>query len=183
MSAMDREGDPHGADVRPFLPRPGEPPEAYAARLRALHSDLTLVLQAMERGLAERARPGTQGPAAGRGDELETLITPVPVDPAPEAPRPVRPAAAPSGPRVVTLPAAGRDDDRRRADAERRAGAAPEPDRPARASAAGGGPRVPSGAVRLPQPEAPRPATRFPWALLVALVLLAVLVAAALLLA
>ena len=44
--------DPPAADVRSFLPRPGEPVEDYAARLRALHHDLTLVLDAVERGLA-----------------------------------------------------------------------------------------------------------------------------------
>ena len=44
--------EPQAADVRSFLPRPGEPVEEYAARLRALHEDLTLVLDAVERGLA-----------------------------------------------------------------------------------------------------------------------------------
>jgi hypothetical protein len=187
MSAMDREGDPHGADVRPFLPRPGEPPEAYAARLRALHSDLTLVLEAVERGLAERARPGTEGPAAGRGEGPATLITPVPVEPAPEAPRPVRPAAAPSGPRVVTLPAARAGGDRHRADEQR--GAAPATATTAPERPEGGEAREAGGAVRLP--EATATATAAPraaagparWALLVALALLAVAVAAALLLA
>ncbi len=50
MSEPQRE--PPGADVRSFLPRPGEPVEDYAARLRALHHDLSLVLDAVERGLA-----------------------------------------------------------------------------------------------------------------------------------
>lgn len=49
-------GDPP-ADVRAFLPRPGEPVEQYAERLRALHRDLTLVLEAVERGLATAGRP------------------------------------------------------------------------------------------------------------------------------
>ncbi|HEV2811895.1 MAG TPA: hypothetical protein VGW10_01480, partial [Solirubrobacteraceae bacterium] len=44
--------EPPAADVRSFLPRPGEPVEDYAARLRALHEDLSLVLDAVERGLA-----------------------------------------------------------------------------------------------------------------------------------
>ena len=44
--------EPPGADVRSFLPRPGEAVDDYAARLRALHHDLSLVLDAVERGLA-----------------------------------------------------------------------------------------------------------------------------------
>lgn len=60
------------ADVRAFLPRPGEPVEDYAERLRALHRDLTLVLQAVERGLAVAAEqeveaaapPEAEAPAA-----------------------------------------------------------------------------------------------------------------------
>jgi hypothetical protein len=56
------------ADVRPFLPRPGEPVEEYAERLRAMHRDLSVVLQAVERGLqrahapaeAETARPAEE---------------------------------------------------------------------------------------------------------------------------
>ena len=52
----EREGEPQAADVRSFLPRPGEPVEDYAARLRALHHDLTLVLDAVERGLAAAER-------------------------------------------------------------------------------------------------------------------------------
>ena len=51
----EREGE-QAADVRSFLPRPGEPVEDYAARLRALHHDLTLVLDAVERGLAAAER-------------------------------------------------------------------------------------------------------------------------------
>lgn len=52
------------ADVRSFLPRPGEPVELYAERLRALHRDLTLVLQAVERGLAEPHAPEPGNAAA-----------------------------------------------------------------------------------------------------------------------
>ena len=51
----EREAEP--ADVRPFLPRPGEPVEEYAERLRAMHRDLSVVLQAVERFL------GTVAPA------------------------------------------------------------------------------------------------------------------------
>src|SRR5512145_2769881 len=54
-----RMSEPHAepaADVRSFLPRPGEPVEDYAARLRALHHDLSLVLDAVERGLAAAER-------------------------------------------------------------------------------------------------------------------------------
>jgi hypothetical protein len=69
MSAKDREDEPTGPDVRPFLPRPGEPAEAYAARLRALHRDLTEVLEAVERSLAERRR--SHPPVAPVPDETE----------------------------------------------------------------------------------------------------------------
>ncbi len=69
MTAKDREDEPTGPDVRPFLPRPGEPAEAYAARLRALHRDLTVVLEAVERGLAERRRsPPRVAAPAGEAD-------------------------------------------------------------------------------------------------------------------
>ena len=50
----ERHAEP-GTDVGSFLPRPGEPVGAYAERLRALHRDLTLVLEAVERGLAASA--------------------------------------------------------------------------------------------------------------------------------
>ena len=49
------------ADVRPFLPRPGEPVEEYAERLRAMHRDLSVVLQAVERGL-QRAHASAAAP-------------------------------------------------------------------------------------------------------------------------
>ena len=65
----EREGEPQAADVRSFLPRPGEPVEDYAARLRALHHDLTLVLDAVERGLA----------AAERAPVHEVVPEPAPV--------------------------------------------------------------------------------------------------------
>lgn len=51
----ERHAEP-GADVGSFLPRPGEPVGVYAERLRALYRDLTLVLEAVERGLAASAR-------------------------------------------------------------------------------------------------------------------------------
>lgn len=51
----EREAEP--ADIRPFLPRPGEPVEEYAERLRAMHRDLSVVLQAVERGLARGGEP------------------------------------------------------------------------------------------------------------------------------
>lgn len=57
----EREAEP--ADVRPFLPRPGEPVEDYAERLRAMHRDLSVVLQAVERGL-QRAHPPEEEPEA-----------------------------------------------------------------------------------------------------------------------
>jgi hypothetical protein len=52
----ERHAEP-GADVGSFLPRPGEPVAAYAERLRALHRDLTLMLEAIERGIATSRRP------------------------------------------------------------------------------------------------------------------------------
>jgi hypothetical protein len=88
VNAKDRDHEPTGPDVRPFLPRPGEPAEAYAARLRALHRELTGVLEAVERGLEERRR--TQPPVA-----------PVP-DPA-QAPAPTA-GPPPAPPRVETAP-------------------------------------------------------------------------------
>ena len=56
--------EPPAADVRSFLPRPGEAVEDYANRLRALHHDLTLVLDAVERGLA--AAEGSAAPEPRR---------------------------------------------------------------------------------------------------------------------
>lgn len=55
-----REAEP--ADVRPFLPRPGEPVEEYAERLRAMHRDLSVVLQAVERGLQRAHAPAEPPP-------------------------------------------------------------------------------------------------------------------------
>lgn len=135
----DGQAEPR-ADVRSFLPRPGEPVHEYAERLRVLHRDLTLVLQAVERGLAAAADPAAVPP-------------PVPADdPAPEpvATAPVRPRR---GPRVEVLPAStgeyGRldDVDRRR----------PEPP-PVAVETALDEPRFhPDG-----DGEVPRPAPRFP---------------------
>ena len=73
----ERHAEP-GTDVGSFLPRPGEPVGAYAQRLRALHRDLTLVLEAVERGLAASAPP----------EELEADEPPAPWDPASDLPPP-----------------------------------------------------------------------------------------------
>src|SRR5688572_24890329 len=93
------EREAEAADVRPFLPRPGEPVEEYAERLRAMYRDLSVVLQAVERGLA---RAGDPAPAA-------------PPVPEPEPARVVsayerEPAAATSGamPRVEVVPSRAR---------------------------------------------------------------------------
>lgn len=76
------------ADVRSFLPRPGEPVEEYAQRLRALHRDLTLVLEAVERGLAAAAAPEDQPPMVpAEPPRHEPAIEPRTVE--------VRPRAAP----------------------------------------------------------------------------------------
>lgn len=80
------------ADVRSFLPRPGEPVEDYAERLRALHRDLTLVLEAVERGLAVSVAPPS-----------EPAREPVPVG-EPESVL-LDPDAASGGPRVEIMPA------------------------------------------------------------------------------
>jgi antitoxin (DNA-binding transcriptional repressor) of toxin-antitoxin stability system len=73
--------EPQAADVRAFLPRPGEPVEDYAARLRALHHDLSLVLDAVERGLAaaEAERPPAR--LAPVADESQTRRSPPPSAP------------------------------------------------------------------------------------------------------
>ena len=63
----ERHAEP-GTDVGSFLPRPGEPVGAYAERLRALHRDLTLVLEAVERGLAASSRPEEEPPAPADWD-------------------------------------------------------------------------------------------------------------------
>jgi hypothetical protein len=172
VDAKDREGEMPGADVRPFLPRPGEPAEAYAARLRALHSDLTLVLEAVERGLATRPAPvsAVPGPDAapagdappataghttpGREDDPGGDVHAVPVVAA--ALRDPQAGAAPAAPgeaRVETVPPAGAA--ARRQGEERRAAPAPPappaaPAAPARPAAvvAGAGDAPPDADVR-----------------------------------
>jgi hypothetical protein len=59
------------ADAQLLLPRAGETVSEYAARLRALHSQLATLLEAVERGMGEAApapaavapRPGVRRPA------------------------------------------------------------------------------------------------------------------------
>ncbi|HEX2086859.1 MAG TPA: hypothetical protein VHF89_14360 [Solirubrobacteraceae bacterium] len=99
--------EPPAADVRSFLPRPGEPVEDYAARLRALHHDLTLVLDAVERGLAaaEERAPLTE-PLAVYAHEPRPVAEPR------RSPPPPGPLSAPRGSarvEVVTTPATARD--------------------------------------------------------------------------
>ena len=69
---MERE-----PELRPFLPRPGETAEAYAARLRRLVHDLELLLGALEYGRA--AGPEPRPPAGVR-------VEVVPGDGEPEPP-------------------------------------------------------------------------------------------------
>jgi hypothetical protein len=116
-------GDP-AADVRSFLPRPGEPVEDYAHRLRVLHRDLTLVLEAVERGLAAASASECELPRPS-DDPIE--IVPVPrAEPQPPD-REASPARPRGGaPRVEVMPPAsgerGRFDgenDRRAADPPR----------------------------------------------------------------
>jgi hypothetical protein len=108
------------ADVRAFLPRPGEPVETYAERLRALHRDLTLVLQAVERGLsAGEARPEDESFEEDAGAH-DVAIEP---EPEPIEVHGITPAASEQIPasavRVEVLPA--------RSDAPRRSGAEHSP--------------------------------------------------------
>ena len=134
------------SDVRSFLPRPGEPVEEYAERLRALHRDLTLVLEAVERGLAAAAEPSSVPP-------------PVPDPPAdrPFAPAPpADPPARPRGPRVeVVSPPTG---EHRRVDEDRRR---PEP-AAMPVETADPEPRFSPDARRPAAETPPRPAPRFP---------------------
>src|SRR5688572_7138949 len=87
------QAEPTPADVRSFLPRPGEPVEAYAARLRALHEDLSLVLDAVERGLAaaEAAPAPEPVPVPPSYEPVEVTAEPH------RSPPPPGPLAAPRG--------------------------------------------------------------------------------------
>jgi hypothetical protein len=148
-------GDPP-ADVRSFLPRPGEPVEQYAERLRVLHRDLTLVLQAVERGLAAAARPEDLGPPVPAHEPIE--IVPEPAEQAaPTAAPPLAPRSR--MPRVEVMPAPSAE--QRRDDQEdRRRPPAPEEPAPRWAKEDGPGDGSPDG----PDPVErglPRPA-RFP---------------------
>jgi hypothetical protein len=89
----ERHAQPPTADVRPFLPRPGEPADAYAERLRSLHRDLTLVLDAVERGLSAEPPP-----------EPEPAPAPVPVHVAPLSSAAHGETARGSLPRVEVIP-------------------------------------------------------------------------------
>jgi hypothetical protein len=172
------EAEPHVADVRPFLPRPGEPAEAYAARLRALHRDLTLVLDAVERGLAASPplEPAVHEPALDH--ELEPALAGEPIvvpvaDPLPLTTSRRREPPLGAMPRVEVMPPTRERDDEgwggrtgRRAGeagAEAAIGAAPpSPASPAPAPApAEGAPSLPSLTTPPPPiewaPPPPRP--------------------------
>ena len=126
MSEGQREPPDH---LRSFLPRPGEPVAQYAERLRGLHRDLTLVLQAVERGVPVPGasplapdRPPATPPALRAAPRVEVVPSPPgpgrrdagarePARPAPPAPveRWASPSAhpPPAAPRVPSmLPAA-----------------------------------------------------------------------------
>ena len=104
------------ADVRSFLPRPGEPVEQYAERLRVLHRDLTLVLQAVERGLATAAHPEDVEPPVPDTEPIE-IVPEAAEPPAPPVPAP----ATQRGrmPRVEVMPASS-GEQRRHEQEERR---------------------------------------------------------------
>jgi hypothetical protein len=158
------EGHP-GADVRSFLPWPGEPVEDYAERLRSLHRDLTLVLQAVERGLAAAATAATAASEAGEAERQEPQAVVAPGGPAPLANGPSAPSARPPvetpsagprprQPRVEVIPAASGE--RRRADSpEERHEAVPwsEPPR-ATVESPPTGPPEPPGRLEPPEPTA-----------------------------
>ena len=146
----ERQMEPPVADVRPFLPQPGEPAEAYAARLRALHRDLTLVLDAVERGLAAspppppvaEAPPLAPAPAPDHAPEVDEPIA-IAVEPVLPLDAPARREPPFSGlPRVEVVPRSREgDDDESWAEPQSRR-ASDEPPAP-------------------PLREAPRPATPF----------------------
>jgi hypothetical protein len=161
------------ADVRSFLPRPGESVEDYAARLRKLHRDLTLVLEAVERGLAAAAgeeaprvetvadEPRFTVPEPRAHEPIE--VVPEPPEPAPAAPRPGGAAVRSAVPRVEVMPPPTGED--RRADAVDARRAEPEPPRPAApfparpSAAADGARREPEWVEREPPREAFTPPT------------------------
>ena len=103
-------------DVRSFLPRPGEPVEQYAERLRALHRDLTLVLQAVERGLAAAGPAGTVAPGPV---EVAPVAEPEPQPVGPREHSSVHGPARTPLPRVEVMPAPS-GEHRRADDAEDR---------------------------------------------------------------
>jgi hypothetical protein len=140
-------------DVRSFLPRPGEPVEAYAERLRGLHRDLTLVLQAVERGLAVSSDPEAMPAPVPAGGDHHQDEHEVHAEPALQAPiavdMPMSTLMRPSrgGPRVeVMAPPAGAQG-RDEAEERRRPVAPDEPQVPAPAAF----PARPS--VREPEPD------------------------------
>ena len=142
--------DGHGdqpADVRSFLPRPGEPVDQYAERLRALHRDLTLVLQAVERGLATAAHPGDVAPPVPAHEPIE--IVPEPVDEPDGSPAPPLPPRS-RMPRVEVMPAPS-GEQRRDGFEERREPPAVLEGAPARPAPPF--PSRPSAASEEPQPE------------------------------
>jgi hypothetical protein len=128
--------------------------EDYAERLRALHRDLTLVLQAVERGLAAAARPEEVEPPVPEGEPIEIVPEPE------EAPAPVAEPAPPARtrmPRVEVLPAPSGEQRRHELGEERRAPAQRfTKEEPAEAAEAGGEPEAPA------ERGAPRPSPRFP---------------------
>ena len=98
----EREADQ--ADVRPFLPRPGEPVEEYAERLRAMYRDLSVVLQAVERGLARAGDPVEHAvPAVGEPAPEPVHAVHVPAEEPAAAAGPLR-----GLPRVEVMPSRAR---------------------------------------------------------------------------
>ena len=93
----EREAEP--ADVRPFLPRPGEPVEEYAERLRAMHRDLSVVLQAVERGL-QRAHGAEEAPLAPPAPAEEVRVASAVREPTGAA---LREGPVPGAPRVEVI--------------------------------------------------------------------------------
>ena len=127
--------------------------DQYAERLRALHRDLTLVLQAVERGLAAAARPEDVAPPVPAHEPIEIVPSPA------EEPTPsTAPPAAPRSrmPRVEVMPAPS-GESRRHDQEDRRE---PPPEKPAARWSKENGTTKEEGEEN--GERVPRPATRFP---------------------
>jgi hypothetical protein len=108
------------AHAHVFMPQPDEPVHAYAARLRAMHHHLGMLIEAVERGMSGRP----SAPAVKRERPADPPpLTPLVVVATPPMRAPSRPAPAPA--REPVLPAPfdpAVDRERRRGGPDRRQG-------------------------------------------------------------